>query len=111
NLTYENGELTCAATRGDGELGEDVTQNVKTIRAVPLKLKASKPPRIIEVRGEVILPVKDFEKLNEDQAKKGQKLFANPRNAAAGSLRQLDPAVTASRPLTAFFYGLGFSEG
>jgi DNA ligase (NAD+) len=111
NLTYENGVLVCGATRGDGETGEDVTQNIRTIRSIPLKLKTPKPPKIIEVRGEVILPVKDFEKLNEDQAKKGQKLFANPRNAAAGSLRQLNPAITASRPLTAFMYGVGAVEG
>ncbi len=111
NLTYEKGVLVCAATRGDGETGEDVTQNVKTIKSVPLRLKTDNPPKIIEVRGEAILPIKDFEKLNEEQAKKGQKLFANPRNAAAGSLRQLNPKITASRPLTVFTYGIGFVEG
>jgi DNA ligase (NAD+) len=111
SLTYEKGELVCAATRGDGETGEDVTQNVRTIRAVPLKLATDQPPKFIEVRGEVMLPIQDFEKLNRDQEKKGQKLFANPRNAAAGSLRQLDPSITASRPLTAFFYGIGHVEG
>lgn len=111
NLTYENGQFACAATRGDGETGEDVTQNVRTIRSVPMRLKTPKPPKIIEVRGEVVLPIKDFEKLNEEQAKRGQKLFANPRNAAAGALRQLDPSITASRPLTGFFYGVGHVEG
>jgi len=111
NLTYENGELVCAATRGDGEYGEDVTQNVRTIRAVPLRLKTKHPPKLIEIRGEVLLPVRDFEKLNEEQARKGLKLFANPRNAAAGSLRQLDPAITASRPLTMFGYGVGQVDG
>jgi DNA ligase (NAD+) len=111
NLTYENGKLTSAATRGDGEVGEDVTQNVKTIRSVPLKLRTKTPPAYIEIRGEAILPVAEFEKLNRDQEKKGLKLFANPRNAAAGSLRQLDSAITASRPLMVFCYGVGHSEG
>jgi DNA ligase (NAD+) len=111
NLTYEKGELVCAATRGDGETGEDVTQNVRTIRSVPLRLNAKKPPGLIEIRGEVILPIAEFEKLNKEQEKKGEKLFANPRNAAAGSLRQLDSRITASRPLTAFFYGMGQVEG
>ncbi len=111
NLTYENGELVCAATRGDGETGEDVTQNVRTIRSVPLRLNSKNPPRLIEIRGEVILPIAEFEKLNKEQEKKGEKLFANPRNAAAGSLRQLDSRITASRPLTAFFYGMGDVDG
>lgn len=111
NLTYENGALVSAATRGDGETGEDITQNIRTIRSVPLRLNCKNPPELIEVRGEAVLPIRDFEKLNEDQAKKGQKLFANPRNAAAGSLRQLDPKVTASRPLTVFCYGMGDVEG
>jgi DNA ligase (NAD+) len=111
NLVYENGVLVRAATRGDGETGEDITQNARTIRAIPLELKAKKPPALIEVRGEVILPIKAFEKLNEEQAKQGLKIFANPRNAAAGSIRQLDPEITASRPLTLFSYGVGFSEG
>ena len=107
NLLYENGVLTKAATRGDGETGEDVTDNIKTIRSLPLRLKTKKAPASIEIRGEVILPIKDFEKLNRDQANREEKTFANPRNAAAGSLRQLDSRITASRPLTAFFYGLG----
>lgn len=110
NLTYENGLLVTAATRGDGETGEDVTQNVRTIRSVPLKLKTPHPPKLIEIRGEVILPIQEFEKLNADQAKKGLKLFANPRNAAAGSLRQLDSSITASRPLTLYCYGVGYSD-
>jgi DNA ligase (NAD+) len=111
NLTYENGVLVSGATRGDGETGEDVTQNIRTIRAIPMRLQTDHPPHLAEIRGEVILPLKDFEKLNEDQAAKGQKLFANPRNAAAGSLRQLDSAITSSRPLTAFFYGMGQVDG
>ena len=107
NLVYENGILTKAATRGDGETGEDVTQNIKTIRSIPLTLHIDSPPEKIEIRGEIILAIKDFEKLNRDQANRGEKTFANPRNAAAGSLRQLDSKMTASRPLTGFFYGLG----
>ncbi len=110
NLTYENGKLAHAATRGDGEAGEDVTQNVRTIRSVPLKLRTKNPPQLIEIRGEVILPIEDFEKLNRQQLDSGQKAFANPRNAAAGSLRQLDPAITASRPLTLYCYGLGYAS-
>jgi DNA ligase (NAD+) len=111
NLTYENGILVSAATRGDGENGEDITQNVRTIRSIPLRLKDENPPKLIEVRGEGILRIDDFEKLNREQEKKGQKIFANPRNAAAGAIRQLDPQITASRPLTAFFYGFGAVEG
>ncbi len=111
NLTYEEGQLVHAATRGDGEMGEDVTQNIRTIRSVPLRLKSKRPPKLIEVRGEVILPVQEFEKLNREQSEKGLKLFANPRNAAAGSLRQLDPSITASRPLTVFCYGVGYIQG
>jgi DNA ligase (NAD+) len=107
NLVYENGSLVSAATRGDGEVGEDVTQNIKTIRSIPLTLKTDHPPEKIEIRGEIILAIKDFEKLNREQANKEEKNFANPRNAAAGSLRQLDSKITASRPLTGFFYGLG----
>ncbi len=111
NLTYENGVLLSASTRGDGETGEDVTQNIKTIRSIPLRLKTNTPPRRIEIRGEILLCTKDFEKLNQEQAQKGLKIFANPRNAAAGSIRQLDPAIAASRPLTSFCYGLGKLEG
>ncbi|MCM0604958.1 MAG: NAD-dependent DNA ligase LigA [Xanthomonadaceae bacterium] len=111
NLTYENGVLIRAATRGDGETGEDVTPNIKTIKSIPLKLKTKNPPELIEIRGEVILPIKEFKKLNEDQEKRGDKIFANPRNAAAGSLRLLDSKITASRPLTGFFYGIGEVRG
>lgn len=111
NLTYEGGVLVRAATRGDGEIGEDVTQNIKTIRSIPLRLKTPSPPRLIEVRGEVVLPIADFQKLNVEQEKRGAKIFANPRNAAAGSIRQLDPKIAASRPLSAFFYGMGAIEG
>jgi DNA ligase (NAD+) len=111
NLVYERGVLARAATRGDGETGEEVTANIRTIRSIPLRLRTKRPPELIEIRGEILLPIADFEKLNADQAKKGLKLFANPRNAAAGSLRQLDPQITASRPLTGFFYGMGYAEG
>jgi DNA ligase (NAD+) len=111
NLTYEDGVLTRAATRGDGEVGEDVTQNIKTIRSIPLRLNTKKPPRLIEVRGEILLFIKDFERLNREQADRDEKTFANPRNAAAGSLRQLDPRITASRPLRGFCYGIGAYDG
>lgn len=110
NLTYEKGYLTHAATRGDGTVGEDVTQNIKTIYNVPLRLNTPEPPELIEIRGEIVLPIKEFEKLNQEQAEKGLKLFANPRNAAAGSLRQLDPSITASRPLQLCCYGVGYSS-
>lgn len=110
NLTYRDGVLVSACTRGDGEVGEEVTQNIRTIKSIPLRLQTEKPPSLIEVRGEILLPIADFEKLNVDQAKKNQKLFANPRNAAAGSVRQLDPKVAESRPLTGFFYGMGALE-
>ncbi|HHW03235.1 MAG TPA: NAD-dependent DNA ligase LigA [Thermoanaerobacterales bacterium] len=113
SLTYENGLLTTAATRGDGTVGEDVTQNIKTIKSVPLRLDFpdDKKPSIIEVRGEVYLPKDGFKKLNEEREDMELPLFANPRNAAAGSLRQLDPKVTASRPLSTFMYALGYVEG
>lgn len=106
SLRYENGVLVQAATRGDGESGEDVTANVRTIRSVPLTLKAPFP-EVMEVRGEALMLRRDFEKLNARQDARGDKRFANPRNAAAGSLRQLDPAITAQRPLAFFAYGLG----
>ncbi|KYO68745.1 NAD-dependent DNA ligase LigA [Thermovenabulum gondwanense] len=113
SITYEDGIYKRAATRGDGEIGEDVTQNVRTIKSVPLKLEfpVDKKPRIIEVRGEVYLPKEDFKKLNEEREEEGLPLFANPRNAAAGSLRQLDPRITAKRPLNIFVYGIGYYEG
>ena len=106
NLTYENASLIHAATRGDGSEGEDVTANIRTIAAVPQKLKGKAPARI-EIRGEVFMTKADFLALNEAQAAGGQKIFANPRNAAAGSLRQLDPAITAARPLSLFAYAMG----
>jgi len=104
---FENGILVQAATRGDGEEGEDVTQNIKTIKNFPHKLNAKIPPKIFEVRGEIYMGKKDFEELNQRQEEQGAKIFANPRNAAAGSLRQLDSAITASRKLSYFAYGLG----
>ena len=111
SLIYENGLLVVAATRGDGFRGEDVTANVKTIRTVPLKLPIKHPPQLLEVRGEVLMLKRDFENLNATQRAKGEKEFANPRNAAAGSLRQLDSKISASRKLTFFAYTLGGVEG
>lgn len=110
-LTYEHGVFVQGATRGDGYTGENVTHNLKTIRAIPSCLNIANPPTLLEVRGEVLMLKKDFEKLNQQQASVGGKLFANPRNAAAGSLRQLDPNITAKRPLHFFAYGLGASDG
>jgi len=109
-LVYVDGRLQQGSTRGDGYVGEDVTSNLKTIRTIPLRLLQKKPKRL-EVRGEVILGIKEFEKLNRMRADKGEPLFANPRNAAAGSLRQLDPRITATRPLNIFCYGIGQCEG
>jgi len=111
SILYENGVLMRAATRGDGTTGEDITTNVRTIRAIPLKLHGDNIPARLEVRGEVFLPQSGFEKINEDARRTGAKVFANPRNAAAGSLRQLDPRITAKRPLTFFCYGIGILEG
>jgi len=111
NLTYENGLLIHAATRGDGAVGEDVTNNIKTIAAIPLKLMTDKPPAFIEVRGEVYMPKAGFEAFNAAARLHDEKTFANPRNAAAGSLRQLNPAITAKRPLAIYCYGIGASEG
>ena len=109
NLLYENGIFIAGATRGDGYTGEDVTTNLKTIKTIPLRMLKGKTdfPSRIEVRGEVYLGLKDFHKLNEMRGRKGESLFANPRNAAAGSLRQLDSKITAERPLSSFFYGIG----
>ncbi len=109
-LTYIDGLLFTGATRGDGYRGEDITQNVRTIRSIPLSVSREAPPRF-EVRGEVYLPKMGFEKLNQRRVEEGLALFANPRNAAAGSMRQLDPSVTAARPLDIFVYGLGWAEG
>ena len=106
SLVYENGQLSVGATRGDGDTGENVTANVRTVRAIPLSLGDNAPP-LLEVRGEVVMLKRDFAALNAAQTAKGQKLFVNPRNAAAGALRQLDPAITATRRLTFFAYGLG----
>lgn len=110
-LTYENGIFTQGATRGDGYTGEDVTHNLKTIRSIPQRLNIQKPPKLLEVRGEVLMFKADFDVLNQQQESRGDKVFANPRNAAAGSLRQLDPNITATRPLSFFAYGLGANHG
>ena len=109
-LTYVDRRLTTVATRGDGFRGEDVTQNLRTIRSIPLSVSREAPPRF-EVRGEVFLPRAGFHKLNQERAAEGQPLFANPRNAAAGSVRQLDPRITARRPLDIYIYALGYAEG
>jgi DNA ligase (NAD+) len=107
---YENGMFMLGATRGDGETGEDITQNLRTIQALPLKLRGEPPP-VLEVRGEVFMPLAGFKRFNEQAAARGEKSLVNPRNAAAGSLRQLDPRMTAARPLDLFIYGLGIVEG
>jgi DNA ligase (NAD+) len=111
SLTYGNGLLTRGATRGDGIQGEDVTVNLKTIKAIPLRIRGDDAPPVAEVRGEVYLPLSGFRELNERIAELGQKLAPNPRNAAAGSLRQKDSSITASRPLSIWVYGLGAHEG
>lgn len=107
SIRYEDGLLVSAATRGDGTRGEDVTQNIRTIKAVPLQLRGDDFPRVLEVRGEVFMTEQGFRRLNEEQARREEKAYANPRNAAAGSLRQLDPRITARRPLTMYGYGVG----
>jgi DNA ligase (NAD+) len=107
SLTYEDGHLVQAATRGDGVRGEDVTQNVRGIRSIPLRLRGKNWPGLLEVRGEVYMPLEGFRRLNHEQRATDQKLYVNPRNAAAGSLRQLDPRISASRPLEIFCYGIG----
>src|SRR5262249_46920967 len=113
-LTYEHGRLVRGATRGDGTRGEDVTHNVRTIRAIPLTLRSttlSPPPGRIEVRGEVYLPKKSFERMNQEREEAGEPLFQNPRNAAAGTMRNLDPALVAKRGLGSFMYQLVRSGG
>ncbi|WP_020559799.1 NAD-dependent DNA ligase LigA [Thiofilum flexile] len=110
SLLYREGVLERAATRGDGETGEDVTQNVRTIKTLPLKLLGNDWPKLLEVRGEIFMPRKGFEAINQKLATQGQKTFANPRNAAAGSLRQLDPQLTAQRPLAIYCYAVGIVE-
>ena len=111
SILYENGKLVRAATRGDGQTGEDITANVRTIRNIPLQLLTDNPPARLEVRGEIFMPHKAFEHLNEMALAKGEKTFANPRNAAAGSLRQLDPKVTRQRHLMLNAYGIGIADG
>ena len=108
---YENGSFVQGATRGDGETGEDITQNLRTIKALPLKLRGSTVPPVLEVRGEVFMPLAGFKRFNEEAAARGEKTLVNPRNAAAGSLRQLDPRLTAARPLDLFVYGIGNVDG
>ncbi|MCH8303658.1 MAG: NAD-dependent DNA ligase LigA [Candidatus Marinimicrobia bacterium] len=112
-LVYEKGRFVSGSTRGDGVTGEDITTNLRTVKSIPLRLRAgnTKIPSLLEVRGEVFLSIKSFRELNEHQEEKGDKLFSNPRNAAAGSLRQLDPKITASRPLSILCYGVGATEG
>ena len=111
SILYVNGVLTQAATRGDGTTGEDITANIRTIRNIPLQLLMDNPPARLEVRGEVFMPHAGFERLNQLALEKGEKTFANPRNAAAGSLRQLDPKITSKRPLVLNAYGIGIAEG
>ncbi|MDI6810184.1 MAG: NAD-dependent DNA ligase LigA [archaeon] len=111
-LIYEDGSFVVGSTRGDGYTGENITQNLKTIKTIPLRIFADDAaPPLLEVRGEVFIPLSKFKELNEELGEKGEKMFANPRNAAAGSVRQLDPRVTASRPLDFFAYGVGRTEG
>src|SRR6266700_5827484 len=110
SLIYQNGKLRQAATRGDGNVGDNITQNIRTIRSVPERLRDG-APKLLEVRGEVYMDRKGFEKLNDERKKQGLPLFANPRNAAAGSLKQLDPAIVAKRPLGIVLYGTGATEG
>jgi len=111
SIRYENGELIYAATRGDGSTGENVTQNIRTLQSVPLRLLGKTLPGVLEVRGEVFMPKAGFDKLNQQARENGEKEFANPRNAAAGSLRQLDPRITATRPLSFYSYAVGVVEG
>lgn len=111
SLTYTDGALVLGATRGDGNTGENITENVKTVRSIPLVLKTDKPPKQVEIRGEIYMPHKGFKSFNEKAQRNNEKAFVNPRNAAAGSLRQLDSKITAARPLEMCAYSLGYSEG
>ena len=111
SVRYEDGMLTVGSTRGDGETGDDITANLKTIRAIPLQLNAKRPPTLLEVRGEAYMPVEGFKKLNAERERAGEELFINPRNTAAGSLKQLDSRLVAKRPLSAIFYAVGAMEG
>src|SRR5436190_2700669 len=114
SLLYENGIYTRGATRGDGERGEDITPNLRTVRAIPLSLKLQpreRPPSLLEVRGEVFMPLEGFRAFTERQAAEGKRAAPNPRNAAAGSVRQLDPSITANRPLSIWIYGIGRADG
>ncbi|UAX41606.1 NAD-dependent DNA ligase LigA [Pasteurella canis] len=111
SILYVEGKLVQAATRGDGTTGEDITSNIRTIRNIPLQLLTEKPPKRLEIRGEIFMPQTGFELLNEKALARGEKTFANPRNAAAGSLRQLDPKITSQRPLVLNAYGIGIAEG
>lgn len=111
SLLYENGVLVQAATRGDGQTGEDITMNIRTIESIPLRLRGDDYPQILEVRGEVFMPKAGFNRLNEKAIERGEKTFANPRNAAAGSLRQLDSSITRQRPLDMYCYSVGYVEG
>jgi DNA ligase (NAD+) len=110
-LTYEDGRYVRGATRGDGTTGEDITANIRTMKGVPMRLQTPKPPKLLEVRGEVFFPYKAFERLNAELVEQGKAAFANPRNSAAGSLRQKDPKMTASRPLTYLIHGVGAAQG
>ena len=110
-LVYKNGIFSYGSTRGDGINGENITENLKTIKGIPLKLDSNNPPKNLEVRGEVYIDHQDFKRLNKERLKNNDKIFANPRNCAAGSLRQLDPKITSSRPLKIFCYGLGSYDG
>jgi DNA ligase (NAD+) len=111
SLHYERGRLALAATRGDGETGDDVTQNVRTVRGIPLALRADRPPAYLEIRGEIYMDLPGFTRFNEELRQAGDEPFPNPRNAAAGSLKQLDPRVVARRPLAGVFYGIGIADG
>jgi DNA ligase (NAD+) len=111
SLTYRRGVLVTGATRGNGIIGEDITANIRTLRDVPLRLRAATPPDMIEIRGEVYYPFDRFEQMNEARVQAGEPVFANPRNAAAGALRQLDPAVTATRPLRFYGYSVALPPG